>query len=439
MKERKLTPGTVVNRVAALRFFFVKTLKRHQFRDFLPYPRDQRRLPTVLSLEEVTRLIDAAGTLYRRTLLMTLYGTGMRRSELARLKVSDIDSQRMVIRVVAGKGGKDRDLPLSPALLETRPARSATSLDVPKATAEVETINALVARYKSERLPSRKSTARVYRSWLDNYVVPHWGHKAVAAVQLREIELWLKHLPLSQKSKSHVRNMFHLLLEFAMWCGIIELARNPIDLVVVKGASKRVRAPRSLTVEQFRKLFEQLKEPFKTMAMVNVCFGLRISECLALQWSDVDWLNATLRIERGIVERNVDDVKTDGSRKALKIAAELLERLKTWKQTTKFSEDGDWIFTSPLKLGRLPYSYTGVWRELQRAAKAANIGHLGTHAFRHTYRSWLDAVGTSIAVQQKLMRHSDIRTTMNIYGDVVTDEMALANCKVAELVLKPVN
>ena len=119
LKERKLTPGRVVNRVAALRFFFVKTLRRHQFREFLPYPRDQRRLPTVLSREEVARLINAAGTLFRRTLLMTLYATGMRRSELARLKVSDIDSQRMIIRVVEGKGGKDRDLPLSPALLET--------------------------------------------------------------------------------------------------------------------------------------------------------------------------------------------------------------------------------------------------------------------------------------------------------------------------------
>lgn len=119
LTECKLTPGTVVNRVAALRFFFVKTLKRHQFREFLPYPRDRRRLPTVLSLEEVARLIDAAGTRFRRTLLMTLYATGMRRSELAHLKVSDIDSQRMIIRVVEGKGGKDRDLPLSPALLET--------------------------------------------------------------------------------------------------------------------------------------------------------------------------------------------------------------------------------------------------------------------------------------------------------------------------------
>ncbi len=119
LQECKLTPGTVVNRVAALRFFFVKTLKRHQFRDFLPYPRDRRRLPTVLSREEVSRLINAAGTLFRRTLLMTLYATGMRRSERARLKVSDIDSQRMIIRVVEGKGGKDRDLPLSPTLLET--------------------------------------------------------------------------------------------------------------------------------------------------------------------------------------------------------------------------------------------------------------------------------------------------------------------------------
>ncbi len=119
LRERKLTSGTVINQVAALRFFFVKTLKRHQFRDFLPYPQDGRRLPTVLSREEVSRPINAAGTLFRRTLLMTLYSTGMRRSELAHLKVGDIDSQRMIIRVVAGKRSKDRDLPLSPASLET--------------------------------------------------------------------------------------------------------------------------------------------------------------------------------------------------------------------------------------------------------------------------------------------------------------------------------
>ena len=119
LTERKLAVGSVVARVAALRFFFVRTLKRRDFREELPYPKDHRRLPTVLSLEEVGRLIDAAGNLMQRALLMTLYGTGMRRTEVSMLKVLDIDSRRMMIRVERGKGGAGRDLPLSPALLET--------------------------------------------------------------------------------------------------------------------------------------------------------------------------------------------------------------------------------------------------------------------------------------------------------------------------------
>jgi len=229
--------------------------------------------------------------------------------------------------------------------------------------------------------------------------------------------------------------MMYMLLDFAMWAGVIQLARNPIELVVVKGATKRVRKPRNLTVEEFQKLVAELHEPFRTIALICVCFGLRISECLALKWSDVDWLGGKLRIERSIVEQNVDDVKTDGSRRSLTVADELLARLRLWKQTAVFAAEADWIFASPLKIGRLPYSYTGVWRELQRAAEAAGIGKLGTHAFRHTYRSWLDAVGTPIAVQQKLMRHSDIRTTMNIYGDIVTDEMSQAHSKVVGLAL----
>ena len=86
---------------------------------FCLIPKTDADCPLCSVERKVSRLINAAGTLFRRTLLMTLYGTGMRRSELAHLKVGDIDSQRMIIRVVAGKGGKDRDLPLGPTLLET--------------------------------------------------------------------------------------------------------------------------------------------------------------------------------------------------------------------------------------------------------------------------------------------------------------------------------
>ena len=104
-------------------------------------------------------------------------------------------------------------------------------------------------------------------------------------------------------------------------------------------------------------------------------------------------------------------------------------------KTTQFSAQEDWIFASPVQLGRLPWSYPYVWLMFQNAASGAGIGKLGTHTMRHSYRSWLDAVGTPIAVQQKLMRHADIRTTMNTYGDVVTDEMAVACGKVACLAI----
>jgi integrase len=297
------------------------------------------------------------------------------------------------------------------------------------------TVTAIAARYESERLPSRFSTARMYRSWLHNHILPRWGETQVSDLKPREIELWLRSLSLSPKSKAHIRAMLRIIVDYAMWCGVMKVSRNPIELVVVKGATKRTRRPRSLTVEEFQKLVTKLAEPFRTMALMAVCFGLRVSELLALKWSDVDWLNGSLRIERAIVMQNVDEVKTVASRRQLTIAKELLKVLGRWRQVTQFSADSDWIFASPIKLGRLPISYPWYWRQLQEAAEEAGTGKLGTHSLRHTYRSWLDAVGTPVAVQQKLMRHTDIRTTMNVYGDVVTNEMAQASAKVAGLAL----
>jgi integrase len=131
----------------------------------------------------------------------------------------------------------------------------------------------------------------------------------------------------------------------------------------------------------------------------------------------------------------VDDVKSEESRKHLTVNRELLTTLRTWKQAAQFSGADDWLFASPVQFGRLPWSYDQVWRVYQKAAKAAGIGGLGTHSLRHTYRSWLDSVGTPVGVQQKLMRHTDVRTTMR-YGDAFTSDMAEANGKIVSLALK---
>jgi integrase len=296
-------------------------------------------------------------------------------------------------------------------------------------------VSTLVEKYRAEKMPQRYSTRRSYDAWLRNHVIPKWGECEITDVQARPVQLWLESLALSPRSKSSIRGLLRILWDFAMWCADVPTQRNPIELVAIKGASKRTSKPRSLTVSEFQLFVQHLAEPFRTIAFVSVCFGLRISEALALKWGDVDWLKGKLSIERGIVRQRVNDVKTETSHKAITISQTMIEALKRWKQTTQFSAQEDWIFSSPAQLGRLPWSADSVNDAYEKAASAAGVAHVSTHSMRHTYRSWLDAVGTPIAVQQKLMRHADIRTTMNVYGDIVTDEMTVAASKIGRLAL----
>jgi integrase len=301
------------------------------------------------------------------------------------------------------------------------------------ASAAPLTVAALVEHYRSERMPTRYSTRRSYNVWLDRHVLPRWGALPITAMQAQPVELWLRSLPLAARSKSEIRALMGRLFDCAMWRGDIPTQFNPMKLVRVPGASKRTRKPRSLTVDEFQKMLPHLSEPFRTIALVCACFGLRISECLGLTWGDVSWLDTKLSIQRGIVRNRIGDCKTVGSEQSLFISPEMLEVLKTWRQTTQFAADSDWVFASPAQIGRLPWSADSVGDAYKKAATAAGIGDVSTHSMRHTFRSWLDAVGSSIATQQQLMRHSDIRTTMNVYGRIVTDAMAVAAGKVARL------
>lgn len=116
-RDRKLAANTVAQRVAALRFFYIRTLGQEWNLDRVPYPKRPRRLPNILSRQEVARLIEAAHTPFYRVIVMTLYATGVRRSELTQLRLHDIDSERMVVHVRGGKGRKDREVMLSEQLL----------------------------------------------------------------------------------------------------------------------------------------------------------------------------------------------------------------------------------------------------------------------------------------------------------------------------------
>jgi integrase/recombinase XerD len=118
VEQRRVSWSYFNQAVCALRFLSRHTLGRDELVAHIPFPRQPRKLPVVLSQAEVIRLFDAVRSLKQRAILMTAYATGLRLAEVTHLQVSDIDSERMVLRVRQGKGQKDRYVMLSPTLLE---------------------------------------------------------------------------------------------------------------------------------------------------------------------------------------------------------------------------------------------------------------------------------------------------------------------------------
>jgi integrase len=227
----------------------------------------------------------------------------------------------------------------------------------------------------------------------------------------------------------------HLIFRCAeRWC-LIEMGKNPVALVRVKNSSKRLKRPRVLTVTEFYALLPHLKEPYRTMVVVAQCLGLRISEIMGLQWGDFDFKDRTVLVQRSVVHGRVDDVKTEYSKDRVPLDRRLAKILLAWRERSAFPEDKDWVFANPAT-GK-PYHQEGIQKDhLKPAAVAAEIGDdIGWHTFRHSYRSWLDETGAPIKVQQELMRHASIQTTMNVYGQVMSDTKREANRKVVQMVL----
>ena len=117
LASQRVSSSTINSCVSGLKFFFDTTLDRPELARKMRYIHEPRKIPEILSVEEVTRLIQAAGSMKYQAALSVAYGAGLRASEITHLKITDVDSKRMILRVEQGKGGRDRHAMLSPELL----------------------------------------------------------------------------------------------------------------------------------------------------------------------------------------------------------------------------------------------------------------------------------------------------------------------------------
>jgi integrase len=194
--------------------------------------------------------------------------------------------------------------------------------------------------------------------------------------------------------------------------------------------------PRVLTGGEIRLILAQLTEPYHTMVLVAACLGLRASEIMGLQWGDFNWDDLTVLIRRGVVNGKAGDTKTEASRKALPIDPRLAALLtKLWKSSFRKGPQ-DWVFAN--RVGRPRGQQDILQRHLRPAAVRAGIGKIGWHTFRHSYSTMPRAAGADVKVQQELLRHSTIQSTMNIYTQAVSEQKRTANSMVVGILFSEV-
>lgn len=210
--------------------------------------------------------------------------------------------------------------------------------------------------------------------------------------------------------------------------------RNPIRLV--RQSAKRKAAPNVLTAGEIKTLVEELELREKTLVLLAASTGLRQSEMFGLKWRDIDFDLKPINVTRSIVYGVVGQCKTEASQRPVPAHPMLLEAVAAWKQQQLHKRPDDWVFARRRHRGRKPVWGQAILRKFFRP-KAQELGisrQFGWHTFRHTYSTLLRSAGTEFKVMQELLRHSSMRSTLDVYTQAMTPSKKAAQDAVMLLV-----
>ncbi len=184
-------------------------------------------------------------------------------------------------------------------------------------------------------------------------------------------------------------------------------------------------------------LLDAIPEPFRTAVFLDGASGLRVGELLGLKWEDVDFERDVIHIKRSIVKQRIGPPKTEASQKPIPLNTELAKSLRLWKMKTTYNRPDDWVYASPAMNGTQPYWPNSIFRVyIKPAAKKIGLTkRIGWHTFRHTFGTILNANGENPKVIQELLRHANLKVTMDTYVQAVSDEKRKAQSKVVKMLL----
>jgi integrase len=303
------------------------------------------------------------------------------------------------------------------------------------------TFGQLAAHYKEHELgdqteavdPKSHTTIAGYKRNLDKHILPKWKNRPALAIEPREVEQWLKTMKrekdLENPTLDRLRRIMSLVFKSAQRYGLIPRGEehNPMRFVRCKTTSDYEAM--TITPKQAYEIWKWLEEPEKTLTLLAAATGLRISECLGLQWADVEFSRQLIHVRRTWISGQVGEPKSRASKAAVPLHPMLAVHLDAWKKTTLYGEPTHWVFPSERLEGKQPrVANMLVADHLKPAAMAAGLidkdeeVRFGFHNLRHSLATFLVSAGKDPKTVQSLLRHSDVQTTLNIYAHAQNSE-----------------
>ena len=290
--------------------------------------------------------------------------------------------------------------------------------------------------------PKSHTTIAGYKRILKGRCIDRWGKRIALS-----LEQWLKALKrdesLANPTLDKIRRVMNLVFKHGQRYGLIPRTQesNPMRFVRCKTTSSYEAM--ILTPKQAFEVLMHLDEPERTLTLLASATGLRISECLGLQWQDVDFEQSQIHVRRTWTCGQVGAPKSRVSQAPVPLHSLLAGFMEAWKDATPYSQSGDWVFASVKCKGKQPrVANMLVEHHLRPAAvKAGVLGkddkvRFGFHNLRHSLASFLVRTKTDPKTVQALLRHSDVKTTLQLYAHSVSEDRMTAQGQVLQAILQ---